>query len=245
MIIGKWFIFLLLVPAVSSATEFDFYSRHGIGWHWYQDPKNREPEEQESSPEKTLSVLQAHINQLRTRAILEPSEENIYQYIQLQNGMAAFASYFSEQWQKVVYKFPELNYSLEHPVSQVARNQYYLRQQQEQEKLIKAFSKRFGLFFFYHSQCSYCQAFAPILQDFSLTYNLSLLPVSIDGERLPEFPNSTVDQGQSISFGIKQVPALFAVDFKSKKIITISYGLLTQEQLIQQLVKIMQDEIDE
>ena len=49
--------------------------------------------------------------------MIKPTEENVIEYIKAQEKIADRSEKFSEVWQKVIYKNPELDRTLKHPVS--------------------------------------------------------------------------------------------------------------------------------
>ena len=108
----------------------------------------------------------------------------------------------------------------------------YLDQQKENmDRQIRALSKTHGLFFFYSSQCSYCKEFAPIVKSFAQKYHWEVLPISMDGKILPEFPKSRVDNGTAKTLGVQFVPTLLAVEPKRGKVFPLSYGMSTHDQI--------------
>ena len=58
--------------------------------------------------------------------------------------------------------------------------------------------------------------------------------------RLPEFPDSHIDQGQAARLKVTIEPALFTADPQTHRIIPVSYGLLSEDELRQRLLEIAQ-----
>jgi conjugal transfer pilus assembly protein TraF len=56
---------------------------------------------------------------LKAKAILEPSEQNVTAYIMFQRKQLDRASMFSDVWQHSVWQNPDLDYTLQRPVSVV------------------------------------------------------------------------------------------------------------------------------
>lgn len=162
---------------------------------------------------------------------MNPTFSNVRAYMEIQKVLLDRASRFSQRWLEVLYRTPELDYSLRHPTSQVGRHLYLDEQRKDMEASIKALSKRYGLFFFFSKGCPYCKAFAPIVKRFSELHGWDVLAVSMDGRRLSEFPRSRPDNGAGRALGVKALPALVAVDPTSGEAVPLSYGLSTLDQI--------------
>ena len=134
---------------------------------------------------------------------------------------------------------PELNYSLDHPTNQVGIQIYQEEESKKKDTAIQVFKKQYGLFFFYKSTCPYCKRFAPILASFALRYGLAIIPITLDGIPLPEFPNTRNDTGQASKFHVSMTPALFAVNPYTQKAFPVAYGLTSETELRDNIYKIM------
>lgn len=222
-----------------------FWDTPAGGWHWYQDsiddnkqivPDSAAP----TDPVAAMEVLQHHVKQTLDQAILNPTLENVRNYITLQNQLGERAQRFTNVWRTVLLNFPDLDFSLQHPTNSMAKQVYLDQTHQQEDAAIKRLAQRSGLFFFYRSTCPYCQRFAPIVKDFSQRYGLPVIPITTDGVSLPEFPNSKSDQGQAERLKVTVEPALFTADPQSHRIIPVSYGLLSEDELRQRLLTIAQ-----
>ncbi|MFN8912254.1 MAG: conjugal transfer protein TraF, partial [Alphaproteobacteria bacterium] len=143
------------------------------------------------------------------------------------------SSRFSEVWQRVLWNRPDLDLSVKTPVSTIGNE---LRSEMRSAQLKVALSElkeRYGLFFFYKSTCVFCVKYAPILRAFSDYHGINVVPVSLDAAILPEWPESKIDNGQFIGFGLtgKPVPATLLFDNKTKEIVELGFGLLTMSDL--------------
>ena len=126
----KW-ILQLIISCYFFSTAFadDFWQQHAVGWHWYQDPQ--EPTPSPAVPTNPVQVIEAWQQQVKyslDQAILNPTPDNVRNYITLQNQIGAQASQFAKTWQAVLLSNPQLDYSIQHPTNNVAK-QIYLDQQ--------------------------------------------------------------------------------------------------------------------
>jgi conjugal transfer pilus assembly protein TraF len=225
----------------------DYYSQHAVGWHWYDGPKESEkkkikkPESRpaQSDPNAVVATARQKITTALNKVIAEPTITNLEHYIRLQEQLNDRAEKVSNLWEQVLLKNPQLNYSLTHPTNNVALQVYHEQQSQEKENAIRLFARQSGLFFFYRSTCQYCQRFAPILHSFAKHYGITIIPITLDGVALPEFPQSKTDSGQATKFHVTMTPSLFAVNPTTQKAFPIAYGLTSETELRDNIYKIM------
>lgn len=228
---------LLIIFFAPYVLADDYYDIHAQGWHWYNEAKEHKkivPQD----PVKQMDALKATIQRAMDNAILNPTDDNVKNYIALQNQLSNQSSIFANVWQKVLLENPELNYSLVHPTNNLAKQVDTDLHHQEEDKAIARLAKESGLFFFYKSTCPYCQKFAPIVKDFAQTYGLTVIPITLDGISLPDFPDSKIDNGQAAKFHVTLEPSLFAVNPYTHIAYPISYGLISQEDLRQRVLDI-------
>ncbi len=244
MVVLGWLVIVWCLP--SSAKADNFWDTPAGGWHWYQDPPDdkRAADNSASSsladPVAAMDALHHQVKQSLDLAVLNPTLDNVKNYISLQNQIGERAQHFSEVWRTVLLNFPELDFSLQHPTNSMAKQVYLDQNHQQEDAAIQKLAAHSGLFFFYRSTCPYCQRFAPIVKDFSQRYHLTVIPITTDGISLPDFPDSRTDQGQAARLKVTMEPALFTVDPQSHRIIPVSYGLLSEDELRQRLLEIAQ-----
>lgn len=234
-------LFVCLVNLLVSipAKAENYYEQHAIGWHWYDDPKTEESSQPiEQNPVQQMTAVKQALEHALDQAVLNPTSQNVKNYIVLQNQMSNRASVFSRIWQSVLLQNPSLDYSIQHPTSQVGREVYLDQERLKEDAAIYQLSKHSGLFFFYRSTCPYCVRFAPIVKDFSKRYGIAVVPITTDGIVLPVFPDSRIDQGQAEQFHVTAEPALFTVNPYTHKAIPVSYGLTTEDQLRSRILEI-------
>ena len=235
------FILFIFINIKAHAENTNYYDQHAIGWHWYNDPKKnlKKPEEDETQvPEVRMKAVKLALERALDEAILEPTPQNVKNYITLQKQMSDRSSVFSRLWQYVLLQNPELDYTLKHPSNQLGSQIYSDEHNKAEDVAIYQLAKQQGLFFFYRSTCPYCQRFAPILKNFSEHYGIVVVPITTDGVALPEFPNSQIDQGQAQRFHVTVEPSLFTVNPYTHKAIPVSYGLMSENDLRQRILDI-------
>lgn len=234
-------IFSLLIFNNQSIVAEIFYVDHAQGWHWYNNKEEVENLANKENPSKQMSALKATIQQALDKAVLYPTDENIKNYIVLQNKISNQSSAFANIWQKVLLENPDLNYALVHPTNTLGKQVDLDMQRKKEDNAIAKLAQESGLFFFYSSSCGYCRKFAPIVKSFAKSYNMAIIPITTDGIALPEFPNSRVNQGQAAKFKVMVEPSLFAVNPYTQKAYPVSQGLISESDLRARILDITQN----
>ncbi|MDP4154962.1 MAG: type-F conjugative transfer system pilin assembly protein TraF [Bacillota bacterium] len=238
----------------SSHAHANFFERHAEGWHWYEPlragkveeyslrdriiktedkPKPETPDKSkpQNDPVIQLEAFKKEVERLKAVAVLNPTTQNVMAYMVIQKELMDRSTRFAQKWMEVVYQTPSLDYTLHHPTSQAGRHTYLDQTREILEKKIRSLSQTHGLFFFYSGSCPYCKQFAPIVKSFAAKYHWEVLAISLDGNILPEFPDSRRNNGSASVLGVKVVPALLAVEPRSSKVIPLSHGISTHDQI--------------
>lgn len=232
-------ILILLLCLIGTNLHAAFFGKRAEGWHWYQDPMPIQTEEQDKTQNRgeklsANEVVETYKKELENRlhfAWVNPNFKNIKAYQELQKEMLDKAQNFSEMWMRVVYNIPELDHTLVAPVNHKARHLYFDQKQQEATQTIQNLANTHGLFFFFDSQCRFCQEFAPIVQLFSKRYHWEVMPISADGGPLKEFSRPLTDNGIIHQWKIDRFPALFAVNPEAQEVIPIAYGMTSLDEI--------------
>lgn len=223
-----------------------FYSTHAVGWFWDQaTPKevtqkalnpikpaaamaliNTIPD-----PIQRLQAMQHLLTEAKDTAVLQPTMAHITTFLALQNAVSTKATLLRQNWQALLLNNPALNFNVNHPTSEWANNAALQTEQSNTTNAIRQFAKHYGLFFFYRSTCPHCQHFAPVVHLFAAEYGFAVVPVTLDGNALPEFPNSVRDGGQATRLNVQEVPSLFAVNPDTHEVIALGAGDRAMDQL--------------
>jgi len=240
------FILLIFMPslALGATNPGDFLSGHEKGWFWYEKPpitlKNKQKEHtpQAFHAPKSMEEVQASLKKLKEIAIMNPTDANLAAYIRLQNWVSERSQLFANVWQQTLRNHPDLDYSIAHPTNAQAVIVQREEQRKQSIEILQQIGQSYGLFFIFRSDCPYCHKEAPMLKRFGQHYGISIIPISQDGIGLADFPNPEKDTVSS-QFGIKAVPALFLVNPKKHLVIPVSFGLISEDDLIARLILII------
>jgi len=239
----------VLMICFSTPTKANFIDRKAEGWHFYEPTlkvdtfkidETKDPQKEpytlkkkkiSNDPLTRLKEFKKEVERLKAIAVLNPTYHNVKAYMEIQKVLMDRSTRFAEKWMEVVYTAPALDYTLRHPTSQAARHVYLDEQQREMKAEISQLSRIYGLFFFYRGDCPYSRQFASIVKSFSKKHHWEVLPISLDGTILPEFPEARMDNGASRALGVSSVPTLLAVEPQSGKVIPLSRGMSTHDQI--------------
>lgn len=178
-----------------------------------------------------LESLQESVKLSRALAIMNPTKENLKDYVTKQEIVLSKSSMFTDQWRRMLWENPQLDYSLTHrPTDNTAIKAYDQAKQDKTQQIIQNIAESQGLVFFVRGDCQYCHAFAPILKQFQQTYGLRIMTVSLDGGSVEGF-EALPDNGIASKLGVDTTPALFLADTRSKKYVPVGFGVMSISEL--------------
>ncbi|MFY9973275.1 MAG: conjugal transfer protein TraF [Chromatiaceae bacterium] len=243
------------------STAAGFYERSAEGWFWYRDPRvpsvpvpapGAPPPVAPAPPPESLAESPAqpgpaplsaqwfreNLDRYRDRAIDEPSPENVAVYLHLQRIAMDKSSRFAAVSERVVQGDPVLDEITRRPTATFGANLVDRNAGAAMDSLLGRLAQSAALWFFYRSDCPYCDAQAPLLEALAERYGFAVLAVSLDGAGLTDgrFPDYRVDQGQAALLGVVSTPALFLARPDQGDVAPIAQGLLSLSQLRERIV---------
>jgi len=246
-------IFILSLLLLGSFSYAEYTAK---GWAWYNEPEEESierPAEQEqiivqqvvetqpmTSREK-LQQFKDHYEELQAEAVINPTPKNVAKAMQMRKFMYDQSYRYSNAHQEALLMYPELSHQMKFPTQDAAREIYGQQQDLEKVNAAKILSKDFGLIFFYKGADPYSKKMAPIIRSFQKRYDFALIGVTMDGIALTDIPNNQENTGQAKLMGVKAFPALFIVNPKTKKAIPLSYGFVTQDQILERMYQLLSD----
>ncbi len=227
-----------------------YYEEAGRGRHWYKvtppPPEKPELEPEPAAPSLPVPAPLTPREVLKkqgevwedalARAVLHPSADNYLEYLRLTSAIQAQAQQFATGFREAIWSAPEYDYTLVNPVRAEAisaKNQAALQQETAD---LGTVADRYGLVFFLRGDCPYCQRFAPILKTFTDTHGFSVLPVSLDGKGLPEFPEPQHNALLASKLQVDVVPTVFLVDPVRNQLLPVSYGYTDASTLAKKIL---------
>ena len=243
-----------VAPVVDTHDGDDaFYCRDRKLGSWFYcskpkpTPKTQAPEAQAAPPETAaarMEVITADLRELKARAILEPSPENVTAYIRFQRAQLDRASLFSDVWQRALWQDPDLDYTLQRPVSTLGKRAWTDARGAERDATLRALSKRYGLFYFFAQSCAACEIMSPIVKSVADTYAITVRAISSDGGPSRTFQRYTVETNQRSKMGLdaKITPAVVLWDSVTNRPIPIGYGVMSADELQDRIFLLTQRE---
>ncbi|BAO37021.1 type-F conjugative transfer system pilin assembly protein TraF [Serratia marcescens] len=241
---------ILSVPIYAASPPPNGYNYDpAVGWHWYNEPKKsndpqRAQEPVANPPESAteqLARLSRLRDELRNRAVLAPTSENVRDYKVMQDYLVEKATQFSATWDRVLLENPELDYSLQHPYYNGTAPLEYQKERQAQNAAIRYVNQRYGVFFFYRGNEPLDNKLGEVIKEFSAQYGIPVIPITVDGRVNPDLPESKQNSGQAENMGIKHFPAVYLVEPGKKTFKPLAYGFITQDDLARRMLNVVTD----
>ncbi len=189
-----------------------------------------------------LDKVTAELRELKARAILDPTTENITAYVEYQREQLDRASMFSDVWQRAVWQNPDLDYTLQRPVGTVAKAAWLNDRKVDRDQALNRLGERYGIFYFFAQSCGACSIFSPILKSVTDSHGLHVMAISTDGGPSDVFTHYSVDSGQRERMGLtsKATPAVVLFDTVTKRAVPIGYGVIAADELMDRIYTLTQ-----
>ena len=226
-----------------------------LGWHFYCDPEELAEEPPAPPAPRTapaepadavsrVEALRRGLEQSRAAAVLDPTQENVAAYLELQQQALSRAAAFSDAFRRVVWATPDLDYTLSRPVGALAKQIWTDARREERAAALANLSERFGLIYLGAGACAGCRIFGPLLRAFSERHGLDVLAVSIDGGPLEGWPEAAPDNGRAAQLGFDGVPlpAVALFDAATGAAVPVGFGVLAEDQLAERIFILTQTE---
>jgi conjugal transfer pilus assembly protein TraF len=227
---------------VQQAGDAFYCAERKLGTWFYCEKPKPSPSEQATPTDgrpaaDRLKAITAQLEEMKAKAILEPSSENVSAYIRFQREQLNRASTFADLWQRAIWQNPDLDYTLQRPINSVAKRTWSDQRKGDRERVLASISQRYGVFYFYSSGCAACEVFSPIMKGVADRFGMTVMAVSMDGGPSTTFPNYLVNTGQYEQMGLSggQVPALVLFDTQTKQPMPIGYGVMTQDEVMDRI----------
>jgi len=227
-------------PLITTGDKQDsFYCAERKLGYWFYCTRPRQPERDTAIPAPSasatsqLDAVTATLRELKAKAILEPTPANVTAYIRFQREQLDRASLFSDVWQRAIWQDPDLDYTLQRPVSTLGKRQWQDARSSERDTVMGNLSQRYGLFYFFAQSCGACEVMSPIVQGVASTWHITVRAISTDGGPSRHFPSYTVETNQRTRMGLepKVTPAVVLWDAAKGRAIPVGYGVMSADEL--------------
>lgn len=244
-------------PAEGSAESPKWSEQREDGWFWYVDPviPDEEPVgapevvlmpevgEIPADPLAELQALQRKIEEAKALAVLHPTTEHVQNWLELQQAIQNRSVLFADVAKRTIWQNAKLNVSRQRPPNPQGLAVYNASRIEAKNQALREIASTHGLFFFFRGDCAYCHRLAPFLKRFANTYGFKIVPMSLDGDEMPAFPNARYEPQVARNLNVQTVPAIFLVnpnaETSDKAIQPVSYGFVGLSELEDRIYKLM------
>ena len=254
---------IIASKVIAKPMQLDFCADEKItGWSFYCDPALQEeeppqevalppaiPPQQPMTATEEIMAFRAHVDEIKYRAVLNPTEENVIAYMELNAEIARKAGHFTDQWQRVLFKTPELDANVKKPLAAAGITVFQDQMNAVQDAVFRRVAENNGLMFIFEddAKCGICRVQGKVLADMEEQYGIEVLAVSRDGGVNAKFPDALVDIGQLKRFGLSGYPSptLALVDPANNQVDVIGSGLITADEILQRIYVISEIPVGE
>lgn len=247
-----------------------FFDKKAEWWFWYRDPALEEPEEKEEKPEEpkvavkppkeanepkaattqdkgpqvlSTAWLSVNLETYRQKAMDDPTEENVSLYWWLERVAKDRADRFTQVTKKVFYKDWLLNEDSRRPWSDGGQRLFDERRREASRKIMDKISSKFGLFYFFSSDCVACKDIDSVIKSLESKYGFTVIPVSMDGKGIEGgfFPEFETDKGQAEVLGVERLPTVFLAR-PPNQFVKLTEGFMPMTELGQVMILMAEDQ---
>lgn len=197
------------------------------------------PPAPELEPVKPLSAAWVRDMLPKYRDLMwsEPTPENVKAYFILQRFAMDRSQKVAEVAQQVMIGNPLLDETFRRPTSSFAVSAVDRTAGKKMDEVIRKIAKKAGIFFFFKSDCRFCEAEAPLIGLLEKNDGFDVLAISIDGGALQsyQFQNTRMNGGHAQQLGVTATPALFLVS-GAGEFEALGQGLLALPELRRRIV---------
>lgn len=224
-----------------------FYEQSKHGWFWYQElPRGEEKtideEKKQLSPVIQPSLnnysidelwnmhpdsFQALLGKLQKKAVQFPIEQNILEYLTMQDIARRKALAYTNATMYVTQKYSDIfNVGQVYPATQPGITARVSMQQEEISSRLNNAKDDHALLFFSSSDCGFCRQQREILEYFTEKYNWQIKVIDIS--RFPE---------KASRFNISITPTLLLIKKARDDYLTVSTGVIALSELEKRLYR--------
>lgn len=237
-------LILSLPTLVSGQEDFwteDVWKNPERGFLFYGEDKEQTDKDPQNM--KTVEELRAEAQRRLNIAVMNPTEENLTAYLEINTLMLEKSTVFAQRWKETLWANPGFDHTVIHPNANFAQVALKDEKKLAKEASLKSLASQAGLVVLVQAGCSFCSMMAPVMTNLSAQTGISVLPVSIKGDVSNDWPNAKPDNGivkrlMTLSSSVPTVtPAVFLVDRTGQNAQLIASGALSLEDLKDRLVQ--------
>lgn len=201
-------------------------------------PKPKETREEQAV--KELDKIRKDLDAKRALSVVHPTPENVKAYMAAQQVEIERAAYYADVWRRVLWQNAELNLGLRNPMNNSAIKVKNRERDKVEIDTMTTLAKEWGIFFFFKGDCPYCKHMVPALQWLTRSYDMTILPISMDGSAIEGLPPPVQDNGLAKKLGVEAVPLFVLGNVKTGKMVIIGSGVLSLQDFVERIYVLTQ-----
>ena len=230
----------LILLGASIFASNSWYDQKLEGWYYFEEkPAGNKDSQEKLTPKAAQNIVESEkalLQQLLSLALVQPTEQNVQNYMQRQKAWIEQSGQFAATWGQVLLQNPLLGDFLTNPTTSYGIQAKKHLELETKKALLKTLSKDHFLVFFFKGSDYYSAQAARVVKLFADMNQWNVKAVSLDGVGVQEFPDFEIDKGLSQTFAVKAAPSMFVVDPYSDQAIPVGAGLISVSQLEEQIV---------
>ena len=238
----KFLIFSLLILAGCAFPMLgDRKADRGIFYEDVKPKKERKSEEEKKKKEFVFPVRPDAPEPVK-QFLVNPNEETAKEFLRWQYRYFKHLEKVGFVLRDTALKYaPEVYPIMGYPESVLIATNYPGLRQELFKKAVARVRDKFGLIYFFSSQCRFCRLQSPLIEKLHRDFGISVRGVSVDGGLIPEDIPQVANPGLARRFGITSVPAVVAVIDREgePEIYFLAVGFTPLDQLQAQIIRLL------
>lgn len=237
-------------PGIEYQSAWSCHGQEKFNWYCEEEAKPAKPPKGKPAPDadatkediavKELDKIVKDLDAKRALAVVHPSPENVKNYMTAQKVEVDRAAYFADVWRRVLWQNAALNEELKNPMNNSAIKVSAREREAKQNDTMTELAKDWGIFFFYRGDCPFCKHMIPTLQWVTRQYDMTIMPISMDGTTIEGLPPSVRDNGLSARLGVEAVPMYVLGNVKTHKMVILGSGVLSLQDFVERIYVLTQ-----
>lgn len=237
-------------PSMNYPSEWSCRGEEKFNWYCEEEQKPASAtqdkksvdvsETKEEKAVKELDKITKDLDAKRALSVVHPTPDNIRAYMAAQKVEIDRASYYADVWRRVLWQSASLNFELKNPMNNSAIKVAAREREKKQNDTMTDLAKEWGIFFFFRGDCPYCRHMVSTLQWITRQYDMTIMPISMDGATIDGLPAAVKDNGLSATLGVEAVPMYVLGNVKTHQMVTLGSGVLSLQDFVERIYVLTQ-----
>ena len=201
-------------------------------------PPWSEPAEPAGPRPLSAEWLREALPKYQDRAMNNPTTENVAAFFYLQRYAVDMAERFALQAQRVVMSDPVLDENSRRPQSVFGADIVDRQAEKAADRALEVIADEAGLWYFYRSDCPYCAAQSPVLENMVRKTDIAIMAIALDNAPLIDghFPDWVPNGGQAEMLEVRATPTLYLVR-PPGEFLLIAEGVMAETMIRERIIQ--------